>query len=89
MIGFTDLSLYNLSFNYNQYRVIADVHTFQLTFAYALGLPVSTSRLLVTDLNIETITSNHYKVFLPFLTQSPWNADPPELDPILQFYEGD
>jgi hypothetical protein len=36
------------------------------------------------DLNSETITSNHYEVFLPFLVQSPWTADPPELDPILQ-----
>jgi hypothetical protein len=33
-----------------------------------------------------TITSNHYEVFLPFLIKSPWNADPPELDPIAQFY---
>jgi hypothetical protein len=32
-----------------------------------------------------TITSNHCEVFLPFLVQSPWTADPPELDPILQF----
>jgi hypothetical protein len=32
-----------------------------------------------------TITSNHYEVFLPFLVQSPWNADPPELDPVLRF----
>jgi hypothetical protein len=30
------------------------------------------------------ITSNHYEVFLPVLVQSPWNADPPEFDPILQ-----
>jgi hypothetical protein len=33
-----------------------------------------------------TVTSNHYEVFLPFLVQSPWNADPPELDQILLFY---
>jgi hypothetical protein len=32
-----------------------------------------------------TITSNHYEVFLSFLAQSPWTADPPELDPIFQF----
>jgi hypothetical protein len=32
-----------------------------------------------------TITWNHYEIFLPFLVQSLRNADPPELDPILQF----
>jgi hypothetical protein len=37
------------------------------------------------DIKTEIITWNHYEVFLPFLVQSPWNANPPELDPILQF----
>jgi hypothetical protein len=32
-----------------------------------------------------TFTSNHHVVFLSFLVQSPWNADPPDLDPVLQF----
>jgi hypothetical protein len=41
--------------------------------AHALGFLVSTSRLLTADLNIETITSNHYEVFLSFRVQSPWN----------------
>jgi hypothetical protein len=49
------------------------LHTFQFTVAYALGPFVFTSRLLATDLNTETSTSNHYEVFLPFLVQSPWN----------------
>jgi hypothetical protein len=30
--------------------------------------------LLATDLNTETITLNHYKIFLSFLIQSPWTA---------------
>jgi hypothetical protein len=33
---------------------IADLHTFQFTFAHELGFSVSTSRLLATDLNTET-----------------------------------
>jgi hypothetical protein len=49
---------------YNQYSVIADLHTFQFTVAHALGLSVFTSRLLATGLIIETITSNHYEVCL-------------------------
>jgi hypothetical protein len=32
-----------------------------------------------------TISLNHCEVFLPLLVQSPWNADPSELDPTLQF----
>jgi hypothetical protein len=32
-----------------------------------------------------TITSNHCEVVLPFLVQSPWNADRPELGIDLQF----
>jgi hypothetical protein len=43
---------------------MADIHNLQFTTAHALGLPVFTSRLLATDLNKETITSNHYEVFL-------------------------
>jgi hypothetical protein len=33
----------------------------------------SASRLLVTDLHTETVTSNYYKVFLLFRLQSLWN----------------
>jgi hypothetical protein len=47
---------------------MADLHNFQFTVAHALGFSVSTSRLLKTDLNKETITSNHYVVFLSSLT---------------------
>jgi hypothetical protein len=42
-----------------KYSAIADLHNLQFTVAYALGFSVSTSRLLTTDLNTETITSNH------------------------------
>jgi hypothetical protein len=52
---------------------MADLHTFQFTVAHALGLFVFTSRLLATDLNTETSTSDHYEVFLLFRLQSLWN----------------
>jgi hypothetical protein len=55
-------------FNYNQYNTLADLHTLQFTVAHTLGLSVPSSRLLVTDLNTETITSNHYEVFFPSVT---------------------
>jgi hypothetical protein len=55
---------------------IADSHHLQFTVTHALGFSVSTSRLLATDLNTETITSIHYEVFLSLLFQPPWNADP-------------
>jgi hypothetical protein len=38
-----------------------------------LGFSVFTSRLLATDLNTETSTSDHYEVFLLLRFQSPWN----------------
>jgi hypothetical protein len=43
---------------YRQYSAIADLHTFQFTVPYALIFSVSSSRLLATDLNTETITSS-------------------------------
>jgi hypothetical protein len=46
-----------------QYSAIPDVHTFQFTVAHALGFSVSTSRLLATDLNTETTTSNYYQYY--------------------------
>jgi hypothetical protein len=64
MFGFIDPSLYK------PYSAIADLHTFKFHAAHALGFSVSTSRCLVADLNIKTITSNHYEVFLSFLLQS-------------------
>jgi hypothetical protein len=73
MIGFIGTSV-TVSLNYNLYSAIADLHTFQFTVAHAQGFSVFTSRLLATDLNTETITSNHYEV-LPFLVQSPWNLE--------------
>jgi hypothetical protein len=58
---------------------MADLHHLQFTVAHALGFSVSTSRLLATDLNTETSTSDHYEVFLPFLVQSSWNLGTPGL----------
>jgi hypothetical protein len=54
----------NTTRTYKPYSAIADLHTFQFTVAHALGFLVSTSRLLASDLNTETSTSNHYEVFL-------------------------
>jgi hypothetical protein len=70
MIGFIS-TLVTAFLNYSQYSDIADLHTLQFTVAHALGFPVFTSRLPATDLNRETIISNHYKVFL-FSTNFPW-----------------
>jgi hypothetical protein len=53
-----------------KYSAIADLRTFQLTAAHALGFSVFTSRLLATDLNSETSASDHYEVFLLFRLQS-------------------
>jgi hypothetical protein len=55
MIGFIGPSV-TISLNCNQYGAVADLRTFQFTAAHALGFSVSTSRLLGTDLNTETIT---------------------------------
>jgi hypothetical protein len=56
-----------------------------LSLIYPLHKPLRhTIRFLAPDLNTETSTSNHDEVFLPFLVQSPWIADPPEFDTILQ-----
>jgi hypothetical protein len=68
MIGFISASVTS-SLNHTYYSAIADLHTFQFTVAHTLGFSVSTSRLLATDLNTETSTSNLYEVFLPFLVQ--------------------
>jgi hypothetical protein len=67
MIGFIGTSVI-ISLNYNLYIAIADLHNLQFTFAQALGFSVSTIRLLATDLNTQTITSNHYEVCLSSLT---------------------
>jgi hypothetical protein len=72
MIGYIGTS-FTITLNYYSYSADADLHNLQFTVAHALGFSVSTSRLLATDLNIETSTSNHYEVFLPCLVQSPWD----------------
>jgi hypothetical protein len=72
MIRFISISS-TVSFNYTQYSAIADLYNLQFTVAQALGFSVFTSRVLATDLNTETRSSNHYEVFLPFLVLPPWN----------------
>jgi hypothetical protein len=42
-----------ITFTQRQYSAIAHLHIFQFTVAHALGFPISTSRLLATDLNTE------------------------------------
>jgi hypothetical protein len=61
MIAFIGTSV-TISPYYNQYSAIADLNTFQFTFAHALGFSVSTRRFLATDLKTKTITSNLDKV---------------------------
>jgi hypothetical protein len=63
---------------------------FTINYSATANLP--TSQITITHYQFPgngflrgTITSSHSEVFLPFLVQSHWNADPPELDPILQF----
>jgi hypothetical protein len=51
-------------------------HYLQFTVAHELGFSVTTSRFLATDLKTDTITSNHYEVFLSS-TNFPW-LSPPE-----------
>jgi hypothetical protein len=68
MIGFMGISV-TIFLNYNQCTAIAVLHTFQFTVAHALGFSVSTSRLLATDLNTETSTSDHYEVFFDPILQ--------------------
>jgi hypothetical protein len=52
---------------------IADLHTFQFTVAHALGFSVFINRLLATNLNTETSTSDYCEVSLLFRLQSLWN----------------
>jgi hypothetical protein len=59
MIGFIGTSV-TISLNYNEYSAMADLHNFQFAVAHPLESSVSTGRLLATDLNTQTITSNHY-----------------------------
>jgi hypothetical protein len=60
MIGFIG-TLVTTSLNYNWYSAIAILHTFEFTVAHALEFSVSTSRLLATDINTETV---HFKSVL-------------------------
>jgi hypothetical protein len=58
----------NTTRTYKPYSATADLHTFQFTLAHLLEFSVSTSHFLAMDLNTETVTLNHYEVFLSSLT---------------------
>jgi hypothetical protein len=85
MFGFISTSVTSY-LNHTYYSTIADLHNVQFTVALALRFSVSISRLVATDLNTETSTSDHYGVFfLPFLIQSTWSlgtqVKPPSTTP--------
>jgi hypothetical protein len=75
MIAFID-TFYNLSYS-QSVIVLQLIYPLHKLLGHAI-------RFLATDLNTGTVTSNHCEVFLPLLVQSPWKADPPKLDQILQ-----
>jgi hypothetical protein len=79
MIRFIDTFIYNLCYSQliTALPLIYSLHK-------SLGYYPFPGNGFITD----SITSNHYEVFLPFLVQSPWTA-PPELDPVLQFQFSD
>jgi hypothetical protein len=61
MIGFVGTSVTS-SLNHTQLQGYRYSAHFQFTAAQVLGFSVSTSRPLATDVNTETITSNHDEV---------------------------
>jgi hypothetical protein len=67
MIGFISLRLQPLLITL-KYSAIADVHNLQFAVTHALEFSVFTSRFLATDLNTDTVTSNHYEGFLSTIT---------------------
>jgi hypothetical protein len=72
MFGFISTSVTS-SLNHTSIQPYRQFAQFPISVAHALGFPVFTSRLLATDFNTETSTSNHYEVFLLFLLQLLWN----------------
>jgi hypothetical protein len=73
MIGFIGTSVTS-SLNHTYLESYRYSTHFQFTAAHVLEFSSSNIHFLATDLNTETITSNHYEVFLSLLLQSPWNA---------------
>jgi hypothetical protein len=49
------------TFTHRQYSALSHLHNLQSTVAYAVGFSLSTSRLLATDLDAQTITVLHSK----------------------------
>jgi hypothetical protein len=82
-----------ISLNYSQYSAIADLHTFQFTVVHALELSVSSSRILATDLNPETITSTPEPVWMTWRRGNSWlyrdlNSYPSVVQPVSSRYTG-
>jgi hypothetical protein len=67
MIGFIGTSVIFSLLIALKYSAIADLNNFQFTVAHALEFSFSTNRLLATDLNEETSTSNHSLLLRPNL----------------------
>jgi hypothetical protein len=55
------------------YATVLTMELFSVWRSYIMRFPVFTSRLLATDLNTETCTSNHYETFLLFRLKPVWN----------------
>jgi hypothetical protein len=75
MIGFVNNFVYNLS---SSQSIIV------LSLIYQLHKSLGHYPFPGNGFITGTVTSNHHEV-LAFLDHSPWNADPLELDPVLQF----
>jgi hypothetical protein len=78
MIGFISSWVTHSTLKYGPYSAISVIHIFhclQFTVANALGFWVSTSRFLATDLNTETITSNHWGTHSSYYTQTSSSND--------------
>jgi hypothetical protein len=52
-----------ITFKYSLCSVISHLHNLQSTVAHALGSSLSTSRLLATDLDTQTVTALHSKYY--------------------------
>jgi hypothetical protein len=60
MTGFISTSVTHSFLITLKYSAIADLHDLQFAVAHTLEFSVFTSCLVATDLNTDTVTSNHY-----------------------------
>jgi hypothetical protein len=68
-----------ITLKYRQYSAISRLHNLQFTIAHTLGFSLSTSHLLATDLNTETITVLHSKYYTQIFsfTEALFHYSPP------------